>query len=332
MEELPSTGEINTALEEQPSHFGATTGAGTSLPFYDPAHAVVLFSVSHVGMPPIAVDPRAPAIRFYGCFENRPLASAFARRIVACDPTCNIQMADTHKWILACSTTSRCTDAAYTDAKITRLIEHHAAATESTKAAFLARGAALRQAGPDPDIQPEVALALALATQTPPPPPDAGTDTPAETTAPTTEPPAEPPAEPAEPTAEPAEPAEPTSAPTSAPTSTPTDAPLPATPGSFLDASCTLAFQSVLCVAFVKDEIDTAEPEFMFMAFRSCKDETEAGGYIKAIASKQITDHSIDVVDMCTWGFPQSESAIQTTYRDKQLDDIMRNDPVLPVW
>ena len=319
MEEFPSTGEINTAVEVEPSHFGATTGTGTSLPFYDNAHAIVLFSISHVGMPPIAVDPRAPAVRFYGCFESRALAAAFARRVQACDPTCNIQMGDTHKWILACSTAGRCTDAAYGGAKIARLVEHHAAAMESTKLAFIARGAALRLAGPEPDVN----AAVAILCDNGPATTEASSTAAAVNVAIIEDPITD------ETTLHTAVfvDADAAAVPLSDTSSAADAAPPLAT---FLDASCTLAFQSVLCVAFVKDELEPMEPEFMFRVFRSCKDEAEAGGYIKAVASKYITDHSIDVVDMCTWGFPQSETAIQTTYRNKQLDDIMRNDPVLP--
>jgi len=359
MEDFPSTNEINTATDEQPSHFCAATGAGTSIPFYDNAHAIVLFSISHVGMPPIAADPQAPAVRFYGCFQNRALASAFARRVVACDPTCNIQMADTHRWILACATASKCTDAAYCDTKITRLLAHHATATESTKAAFIARGAALRVAGPEPEMRAEIendmcgtagatgaagdagdagAAGAAGATGEATVNMDSGDDATAGDTITFASTPTD--ADEIQPNTVPADTApDDTRSPDAA---TPKDTE-PATPdadpqtaseetGSFLDATCALAHQSVLCVAFVKDELDQLEPEFMFMVLRSCKDETEAGGYIRGVASKHITDHSIDVVDLCTWGFPQGEQAIQTTYRNKQLDDIMRKDPIIPPW
>jgi hypothetical protein len=328
MEEFPSTGEINTAVDEQPSHFGATTGTGTSIPYYDGAHAIVLFSISHVGMPPIALDPREPAVRFYGCFENRAMASAFAKRVAACDPTCNIQMGDTHKWILACSTAERCNDAAYADAKISRLVAHHAQATESTKDAFIARSAELRKAGPEPAAKPELNQVSSTDTQI-----NTAKEVLQDTPSDIPQPQAQPHLDSSTRATKATDLS--TTVHTDEQTSVATDTAEIKTPtatGSFLDSSCTLAFQSVLCVAFVKDELDPSEPEFMFKVFRSCKDETEAGGYIKAVASKHITDHSIDVVDMCSWGFPQSETAIQTTYRNKQLDDIMRNDPVLPTW
>lgn len=304
MDTLPSNTEINTATDETQSHFSFATGTGTSLPFHDTEHSIVLFSTSHIGMPPIATDPKTPAVRFYGCFKNRTQAAAFAQRIAACDPTCNIQMGDTHKWILACSSASKCTDATYCDAKIDRLIAHHAAATQSARKAFMERTEALKSAGPGPDRQgdtqktDETAHKSAPATNTDSIAPD-------------------------------------THQATQVPTSDTKEEPHTArrdTNGSFLDASCMLAFQTVLCVAFVKDEIDTDIPEFMFKVLRSCKDEAEASGYIKVVASKHITDHPIDVVDLCAWGFPQTDESIQTTYRNKQLDEIMQTNPIIPTW
>jgi len=266
METAPLFGDVNTAATEFPqSHFGETRGQGSSLPFYDTSQSIVLFSVSHVKMPPIAADAKSPAVRFYGCFANRESALAFATRVVACDPACNIQMANTHSWVVACSNAERCTDVEYCDAKIGRLTAHHQAAIESAKVEFNARSATLKQAGPEPEMLREPVTVRA--------------DSPAAATPVTT---------------------------------------------SFLDASCTLAFQSVLCVSFVKDELDLDEPEFMFRVFRACKDEMEAAGYIKAVASKRVIDHSIDVVDLCVWGYPQSDAASETTYRNKLLDDIMR--------
>jgi len=281
MDESPAAGSFNTASDDQPTFFHDTTGTGSSLPFQDSAQAIVLFSISHVGMPPLAADPKAPAVRFYGCFHDRIAAAAFAHRIVACDPSCNIQMSDTHAWVLACSNAQRCTDADYSNAKIARMLEHHASKSESARLAFLARSEALRHAGPEPEPFTTTEL-------------------------------------------EPTGGDEPFQSP-EAPVAHEGNGP------SFLDASCTLAFQAVLCVAFLKDELEPDEPEFAFRVFRACKDELEAGGYIKAVASKHITDHSIDVVDLCSWGFPQCNTAtVQTTYRNKQLDDIMRKDAPIP--
>ena len=167
MDDAPSFGDVNTATEAELSQFDVKKGPGTSIPFHDSAQDIVLFSISHVGMPPIATNAKAPAVRFYGCFANREAASTFATRIIACDAKCNIQMASTHSWILACSNMTKCTNAQYCDNKVARLLAHHTATEELSKAAFLKRTTALRQAGSEPDIIPDITTTH-TPTETPP--------------------------------------------------------------------------------------------------------------------------------------------------------------------
>lgn len=51
------------------AQFARVEGIGDDPPFVHPEQAWALFSTSHVGMAPRAVDPRQPALRLYGCFS-----------------------------------------------------------------------------------------------------------------------------------------------------------------------------------------------------------------------------------------------------------------------
>ena len=80
---------------------------GSDFPFVLEGQAWVLFSVSHAEMPPVAPDPRRPAVRLYGTFATPEGAVAHAKQVQAVDPSVNLQMAKTHEWIVARSAPSR---------------------------------------------------------------------------------------------------------------------------------------------------------------------------------------------------------------------------------
>ena len=66
-----------------------------------------VFSVSHIGMCPFAEKASEPAIRFYGCFETSEEAVEHAHVVAKLDPSCNLQVGTTHKWLMAASTQER---------------------------------------------------------------------------------------------------------------------------------------------------------------------------------------------------------------------------------
>lgn len=76
-------------------------------PFQDATHSFVLFSTSHVGMRPFSFLPSEPALRIYGTFATTEEAMQHAAVVQQCDPGCDIQMDETHKWIVGCSTKER---------------------------------------------------------------------------------------------------------------------------------------------------------------------------------------------------------------------------------
>tara|TARA_B110000046_G_C13010473_1_gene406421 strand:- start:537 stop:1607 length:1071 start_codon:yes stop_codon:yes gene_type:complete len=81
-----------------PSFPRAKVEGAANIPFKDDAQRIILFSVSHVLMPPIAKDPWNPAIRFYGTFASQDDAIEHGEEVERCDPSVNVQMWYTHSW------------------------------------------------------------------------------------------------------------------------------------------------------------------------------------------------------------------------------------------
>ena len=97
----------------------------------------VLFSISHVEMAPICKDRTQPAVRIYGTFDDRDSAVQHAASIQACDPNCNLQCDETHKWILACSSVAKLTDESYVHAKAERILKRSLVELEESKEEFI---------------------------------------------------------------------------------------------------------------------------------------------------------------------------------------------------
>lgn len=94
-----------------------------------------------------------------------------------------------------------------------------------------------------------------------------------------------------------------------------------------LTSECMPVNQSVFCVSVVNDEPSEDVPEFLFYVYRTCRDETEADGYVRGVASREVSDYNIYVVDCCEWVFPMTDMKFAPkTYRDKRLNDIMNRD------
>lgn len=90
--------------------FSRSKESANDLPFKIPSQDWILFSVSHVRMPPVCEDPRNPAVRFYGLFESAEEASDHARVVLQIDPSVNLQVSRTHEWVSMCSTPERLAD------------------------------------------------------------------------------------------------------------------------------------------------------------------------------------------------------------------------------
>lgn len=116
---LVRSGHVNSRTFER------VEGIGSDPPFQNEEQQWVLFSVSHVGMPPRSRRADRPALRVYGCFPTREEAMEYAARLTQYDKTCNLQLNRTHEWILACRDPTRLADEEYVRRKTQRLLKAH---------------------------------------------------------------------------------------------------------------------------------------------------------------------------------------------------------------
>lgn len=124
------------SVDGRQATFDRVEAAGADPPFELPDQKVVVYSVSHVGFPPIAKDPHNPAVRLYGLFETPEDARAYAGEVAAADPTCSVLLGAAHSWILAAKEPGRYVDAAYTRDKLERIAREHAALRARSTAEF----------------------------------------------------------------------------------------------------------------------------------------------------------------------------------------------------
>ncbi len=253
-------------------NFDRTGGSGSKLPFKDPNNQFLVYSVSHKQVPPIATDPKNPAIRVYGTFPTRQTAQTYATKLQSVDPTCSILLSNLHDWVLVCDSLDKLQDQDYITEKSKLLLKRHHVENSVRHARFkqhqdeLRNNKALDEDTPvkieqsaleKPEIEEIIEEIL------------------------------------------------------------PNNLPV-------LTADCMLANQSVICLSFIKDEPTSDNHEFMFYAYRACKDEDEAGNYVKDVASRKVDDHDIYVVETGQWVFPLSDAKhAPKYYRDKRLHELM---------
>ena len=99
----------------------------SDFPFHLPGQDWLLYSVSHVMMPPVSEDPRAPAVRIYGTFESAEEAIAHGRQVSLVDPTTNLQVARTHQWVCMSASPERLRDTAAVDAHVRKVVQRYEA-------------------------------------------------------------------------------------------------------------------------------------------------------------------------------------------------------------
>lgn len=123
---------------DEQSSFDRVEAIGEDPPFRAADHMWVLYSLSHVGMPPMAQDPSNPAVRFYGLFESHEDANEYATELHAADPACCILLSPTHQWMVAVKSSERHNDVEYKAGKLRRIAEAHAALRKASTAEFRA--------------------------------------------------------------------------------------------------------------------------------------------------------------------------------------------------
>lgn len=123
-----------TDFQEKPE-MGAV---GASRPFSSPHQRFVVYTVSHVGMPPRVTVPIDARLRLYGVFADDAEARAYAEEVMAVDETVNIQIAPTQQWIVAVSHLDKLT-AEYMDPKREAMLRDHEATLHAEEARFRRR-------------------------------------------------------------------------------------------------------------------------------------------------------------------------------------------------
>lgn len=147
-----ATGLLATAFAQQSvynpeTHYQPVTdfqdkpemgAAGASRPFTSPHQRFVVFTVSHLGMPPRVTVPTDARLRLYGVFADEAEARAYAGEVMAADETVNILVAPTQQWIVAVSHLEKLTPE-YMDPKLEAMLRDHEATLESEEASFRRR-------------------------------------------------------------------------------------------------------------------------------------------------------------------------------------------------
>lgn len=123
---------------DEQSSFDRVNAHGEDPPFKAPDQEWVLYSLSHVAMPPMARDPSNPAVRFYGLFESHEDANEYATELHAADPACCILLSPTHQWLVAAKSSERHNDLQYKVDKLQRIAQAHGELRASSTAEFRA--------------------------------------------------------------------------------------------------------------------------------------------------------------------------------------------------
>lgn len=94
------------------------------MPFMLEDQKFFVWTASHVGMAPRAMDPKQPAIRIYGVFASAGDATEHAKVVHALDPASSVLVSETHKWLSIPTNPERI---AHTDKVVERILaEYHA--------------------------------------------------------------------------------------------------------------------------------------------------------------------------------------------------------------
>jgi hypothetical protein len=276
-----------------PSHsaFDKVEAPGDDPPFEDADQQWVLFSTSHVGMAPRSTNPARPGLRLYGCFPDPESARRFAAAVRADDPTCNLQLDRTHKWVLACRDADRLADATHVAKKTEALLLAHVDDLSRARVEFKDTVESMKARGIDPTT-PTV------------------TQGDADDRADSLAAPAPPPASPV-PDGE-------------------TEGAGSGGGAPVLTRSCELAQQCVACISFVDDSEDPAEPEFLFRVYGCFGGEAAADRYVRNVASDRVTDYDMDVVSLLKWVHPTVAVDMKKEFRASELNKIMSDHRAQP--
>lgn len=110
-EEIKRRQAVASAEVQNPTSFERAADAD-GVAFRNDAQRFFVWSASHVAMPPLARDPKQPAVRIYGLFPSSEEAVEHARVVHGVDPTCSVMVSPTHEWVVLPARPERLDDAA----------------------------------------------------------------------------------------------------------------------------------------------------------------------------------------------------------------------------
>jgi hypothetical protein len=263
--------------------FARVAGIGDDPPLRDPDQRWVLFSVSHEGVPPCALDRMRPALRVYGCFPDQDEARRMADVVAAQDPDCCLQLNRTHEWILACRTLPRLGDAVEVAAKTERLLRAHLTAQALRKDEFDDKVRAMQD-----DHSGDRPLRETTESDDED---ESGTTKAAKEVEADAEAPALPPGGRRALTA--------------------------------LPACCDVSGQGVVAMSMVADTEEPEAPEFLFRVYGCFATEVDADRYVRNVASVEVTEFDVDVALTRKWLHLTVPMDVKKEYRSTELTKIM---------
>lgn len=101
--------------------------ANMRMRFRDTQQSFVVFSISHVGMPPLALKPDLASLRVYACFNDVELATHHAVMCSQLDASCNFQVGPMHEWIVASRDAESHSNREETQEHLLRIMNNHLA-------------------------------------------------------------------------------------------------------------------------------------------------------------------------------------------------------------
>lgn len=265
------SGECATTVGFQ----GSKGGKGTHYPFKRDDQVYLVFSTSHIGVPPIAPSPDFAGFRVYGTFETQVDAFTYATDFAAQDSECNVQIAKMQDWVLAVSHLDKVENVDYTTNKTEMILAQHLQGLKESEADFRNY-----VENPDENRLPEKSDNAPSATK-----------------------------------------------------NATVDNVISSEKEIYktrLSRNMEVRGQNFAVVSYVKDKlVESTEEEFIFNVWGCFEDEEECDGWIRDVASVEVTDHAMHVVSMYSWVQPiqmeNSKATIPVHYRTEELDAIMKH-------
>ena len=260
--------------------------------------SVVLYSVSHRGVPPITLTGKG-AVRIYGIFPDEVEAADHARSILSTvDPGVSMFTSRSHEWISVMNSLARFGDASATDNLRTYVLDKHSASLDRDKREFdevLHRTRAVEISEEDKEGGGGGDRDDGVTTR----PSECDTDE-DETRDPTEE---------------------------------DEDVVLHPVPDGgkrarrTLPTSARLSGQRFAVISVLYDDKDeVTDGEFLLKVYACFDDVQEADAWVRNVAAPKVQDVALDIVSTCSWISPASmkvADAPKEIFRQEELDNIM---------